>query len=84
MMTLTEAFVTHRTLELLFALPAICITSGELTFVMRAHVVDQIAGHPEADVALGAYVLSGQRKCRGNGGRDKRGKKSSGGRWIPR
>lgn len=33
-----------------------------LALVVRPHVVNQVAGHPKANVALGTDILGGQRK----------------------
>jgi hypothetical protein len=55
---LPEALAAHRAFELLFALAPQRV--GRLLFVVRAHVVHQVGGHPEAQVALGAHVLRGQ------------------------
>lgn len=61
MMPFTETFIAHWTFELLFTLPSICV-AGKLTFVMRSHMIHQIAGHAKADIAFGAHILCGQRE----------------------
>lgn len=58
MMPLTERLLADGTAQLLLALAAVRI-AGYLALVVRTHVVHQIAGHAEADVALGTHILSG-------------------------
>lgn len=69
-MSLAEALVANRTLQLLLALPTVGVAAGELALMMGPHVINQIAGHAEADVALGANILSGQCERGGDRGRD--------------
>lgn len=57
---LTEGLVADGALELLLAPPLDERLHGELLLVVRAHVVDQVGGHAEGGVALGAPVLGGQ------------------------
>lgn len=40
-----------------------------VALVVRPHVIHQVRSHAEADVALGAHVLRGQRERRGRNGR---------------
>lgn len=62
---LSEGFVADRTLELIqLAPPPLLIRAGMVVLVMRPHVVHQVGGHPEGDVALGADVLRGKSKGR--------------------
>lgn len=84
MVALAEALLAHRALELLLALAPIGV-GRKLALVMGAHVIDQVAGHAEADVALGAHVLRGQRERGGQRWRNERGEQHSGGsvRMLP-
>lgn len=77
---LAEALVAHRTLELLLALPPVRILLV-LVLVVGPHVVHQVAGHPEADVALGTGVL-GRQGERGHRGWQER-REDGGGRRVP-
>lgn len=58
MMTFPEAFIANRTLKFLLSLPSMRV-GAELALVMGSHVIDQVAGHAEADIAFGANILSG-------------------------
>lgn len=64
-----EALPADGTLELvLVAAPLVRVGGGVLVLVLRPHVVDQVGGHAEVHVALGAHVLRGQRERRQRGG----------------
>lgn len=81
MMPLAECLLADGTSQLLLALAAIRI-AGHLALVVRTHVVHQIAGHAEADVALGTHILSGQREGGRQCGWDKGGENRSRGRIL--
>lgn len=64
---LPEGLVADGALELLLASPLDHRLHGKLLLVVRAHVVDEVGGHAEGGVALGAPVLCRQAQ-RGEGG----------------
>lgn len=59
-MPLPEGLVANRALEFLLAPPLDQRLHGVLLFVVGPHVVNQVRGHAEGGVALGAPVLGGQ------------------------
>lgn len=67
-MPFPEGLVAYGALELLLAPPLDQRLHGVLLFVVGPHVVNQVWGHAEGGVALGAPVLSGQTE-RGEWGR---------------
>lgn len=56
---LPETLVANRALQFVLPLPSLTLGCS-FALVVRPHVVHQVAGHPEADVALGTHVLGGQ------------------------
>lgn len=81
MMPLPEALITHGTLQLILPLPPVAL-GDILALVMRPHVIHQIAGHPEADAALGTHILGGQRKGGCDRRRNQGGQECSSGAWM--
>lgn len=59
MMPFPKRLRTHTTLEFLFAFSSIGVLL-EITFVMGAHVIHQVACHAETDIAFGTNVLCGE------------------------
>lgn len=59
--SLAETLIANGTLQLVFALPPMVFVYV-FTLVVGPHVIHQIAGHAETNVALGANVLGGQRE----------------------
>lgn len=72
---LPETLAAHRAFQLL--LPLASQGVGGLLLVVRAHVVHQIGGHPEAQIALGAHVLRRQAEG-GQRGRQQRRNRRNG------
>lgn len=67
---LAEVLAAHGAPELLLALLAHRVRAG-VAPVLRAHVVNEIGSHAEAEIAFGAHVL---RRGRGETGRERRGR----------
>ncbi len=65
MVSFAKAFFAHGALELILVTATfVWVDYGTVViFVMRSHVVNEIGGHTEVHITLGAYVLRWQAQC---------------------